>query len=211
MKLKQDFLINRPPDEVWSFFHDIPALAECLPGAEYLGPTDDGRHSGRLTSKIGPFQASFAGEAEVSYDEAARTITCDGKGVDRKGNSRGKMTMVCNVTPAEGGTAVSAESDVQLSGAIAQFGRTGIIAEVANVLVADFVRNVEARLNSATAALAPTSADMTSAPSEAASAAPASRPQNAAPAARPIGGFRLIFLTLKGWVRNLFGSRSHSH
>ena len=33
MQLKQDFLINRPADEVWSFFHDIPALAACLPGA----------------------------------------------------------------------------------------------------------------------------------------------------------------------------------
>jgi len=209
MKLKQDFLINRPLDEVWSFFHDIPALAECLPGAEYLGATDNGRHSGRLTSKVGPFQASFAGEAEVTYDEAARTITCDGKGVDKKGNSRGKMTMVCKVTPAEGGTAVNAESDVQLSGAIAQFGRTGIISEVANVLVADFVRNVEARLNTAAAAAAPVSAD-TAALSEAASAVPPSRPSSGALAARPIGGFRLVFLTLKGWFRSLVASRSHS-
>lgn len=200
MQLKQDFLINRPADEVWSFFHDIPALAECLPGAEYLGPAEDGRHSGKLTSKIGPFQASFAGEASVTYEEAARTIALDGKGVDKKGNSRGKMTMVCKVTPAEGGTAVTAESDVQLSGAIAQFGRTGIIAEVSNVLVADFVRNVEARLNVTAAA-----AD---------AAAPASTPgaqaaTHAAPA-RPIGGFRLLFLALKGWFRNLFGARSTS-
>ena len=80
MQLKQDFLIDRPVDEVWSFFHDIPALAECLPGAEYLGPTEDGKHSGKLTSKIGPFQASFAGEANVAYDEDARTISLDGKG-----------------------------------------------------------------------------------------------------------------------------------
>ena len=199
MELKQDFLINRPTDEVWSFFHDIPALAACLPGAEYIGPTEDGRHSGKLTSKIGPFQASFAGEASVTYDEAARTIALDGKGVDRKGNSRGRMTMVCKVTPSEGGTAVTAESDVQLSGAIAQFGRTGIIAEVSNVLVADFVRNVEARLNAdAAAETVPAAVDV----------APP-RPAVVAPA-RPIGGFRLFFLALRGWVRTLFGARSPS-
>jgi len=206
MQLKQDFLINRPADEVWSFFHDIPALAECLPGAEYLGPAEDGRHAGRLTSRIGPFQASFAGEASVTYDEAARTIALDGKGVDKKGNSRGKMTMVCKVTPAEGGTAVTAESDVQLSGAIAQFGRTGIIAEVSNVLVADFVRNVEARLNATAAAAAP--AGIVAEPMTAAARAVA---PSAAPApARPIGGFRLFYFALKGWVRNLFGARSTS-
>lgn len=211
MQLKQDFLINRPADEVWSFFHDIPALAACLPGAEYIGPTEDGRHSGKLTSKIGPFQASFAGEASVTYDEAARTIALDGKGVDKKGNSRGKMTMVCTVTPAAGGTAVTAVSDVQLSGAIAQFGRTGIIAEVSNVLVADFVRNVEARLNAAAAA-AP--AVDTSVPVAAADAPPVARATPPPPApvapARPIGGFRLFFLALKGWFRNLFGARSAS-
>jgi carbon monoxide dehydrogenase subunit G len=210
MQLKQDFLINRPTDEVWSFFHDIPALAACLPGAEYIGPTEDGRHSGKLTSKIGPFQASFAGEASVTYDEAARTIALDGKGVDRKGNSRGKMTMVCRVTPAEGGTAVTAESDVQLSGAIAQFGRTGIIAEVSNVLVADFVRNVEARLNATAAAAAPATVDS----GGAVAAGPAGPQPAAQPApvatARPIGGFRLFSLALKGWFRSLFAGRSTS-
>jgi carbon monoxide dehydrogenase subunit G len=210
MQLKQDFLINRPADEVWSFFHDIPALAACLPGAEYIGPTEDGRHSGRLTSKIGPFQASFAGEASVTYDEAARTIALDGKGVDKKGNSRGKMTMVCKVTPAAGGTAVTAESDVQLSGAIAQFGRTGIIAEVSNVLVADFVRNVETRLNAEAAASAADTAVPASA--SGAQAVVHAAPPRAAPVApaRPIGGFRLFFLALKGWFRNLFGARSTS-
>lgn len=212
MQLKQDFLINRPADEVWAFFHDIPALAACLPGAEYIGPTEDGRHSGKLTSKIGPFQASFAGEASITYDEAARAIALDGKGVDKKGNSRGKMTMVCKVTPAAGGTSVTAESDVQLSGAIAQFGRTGIIAEVSNVLVADFVRNVEARLN-AVAAAAPPAVD-TGVPVAAADAPPVARATPPPPApvapARPIGGFRLFFLALKGWFRNLFGARSTS-
>jgi carbon-monoxide dehydrogenase small subunit len=210
MQLKQDFLINRPADEVWAFFHDIPALAACLPGAEYIGPTEDGRHSGKLTSKIGPFQASFAGEASVTYDEAARTIALDGKGVDKKGNSRGKMTMVCTVTPAAGGTAVAAESDVQLSGAIAQFGRTGIIAEVSNVLVADFVRNVEARLNATAAAAVAAAPTPVSTPgAEAVMPAPPPRAAPVAPA-RPIGGFRLFFLALKGWFRNLFGARSTS-
>lgn len=210
MQLKQDFLINRPADEVWAFFHDIPALAACLPGAEYIGPTEDGRHSGKLTSKIGPFQASFAGEASVTYDEAARTIALDGKGVDKKGNSRGKMTMVCKVTPAAGGTAVTAESDVQLSGAIAQFGRTGIIAEVSNVLVADFVRNVEARLNATAAAAVAAAPTPVSTPgAEAVMPAPPPRAAPVAPA-RPIGGFRLFFLALKGWFRNLFGARSTS-
>lgn len=187
MKLNQDFTIDRPADDVWRFFHDVPALARCVPGAEYKGLGTDGRHTGRVSSRVGPFQASFEGEADVRYDEAARTIVLDGKGVDRKGNSRGKMTMTCAVTPAgAAATKVVVDSDVALSGAIAQFGRTGLIAEVANVLVADFVKNVEATLEPAPPNV----------PAAAGAAAP--RP---APAAAPVGGLRLVALIIKGWLR----------
>ena len=103
MKLEQTFTIARPVDAVWAVFQDIPAVAACLPGAEYMGPKGEGRHGGRVSSKIGPFQASFEGEAAVAYDELARSILVDGKGLDRKGGSRGRMTMKCVLTPARGG------------------------------------------------------------------------------------------------------------
>lgn len=201
MKLEQNFTIDRPADVVWAAFQDIPAMAACLPGAEYLGPREDGRHAGKVTSKIGPFQASFEGEAEVVYDEAARTIAVDGKGVDRKGNSRGRMTMTCTLAPegAGAGTKVSVVSDVQLSGTIAQFGRTGLITEIANVLVADFVRNVEATIPAAPANAASASAEA-SAPAPEAASAPAAP---IAPA-RPLGTGRLILMALRGWLSRLF-------
>ncbi|ODN72315.1 SRPBCC family protein [Methylobrevis pamukkalensis] len=201
MKLQQDFTINRPVDEVWAFFHDIPALAECLPGAEYLGPKEGGGHTGKVTSKVGPFQASFEGEAQVVYDETARTIALDGKGVDRKGNSRGKMTMTCTVVPDGATTKVGVESDIQLSGTIAQFGRTGIIAEIANILVADFVRNVETRLQAA-APVAATADGSVATPAAPVAAPPAET--------KPLGGFRLLLLALKGWIRNLVKPQSSS-
>jgi carbon monoxide dehydrogenase subunit G len=85
MKLHQEFVIARPLDEVWRFFHDVPDVAACLPGAEYLGAKEDGRHAGKVSAKVGPFQASFEGEADVRYDEAAKSVALEGKGVDRKG------------------------------------------------------------------------------------------------------------------------------
>jgi carbon monoxide dehydrogenase subunit G len=191
MKIQQEFTLVRPLAEVWAFFHDVPAVAECLPGAEYGGQTEDGRHKGRMSMKVGPYQASFEGEAQVVYDEALHAVQMEGKGVDKKGASRGKMTMACALTGDGPETRVAIDADVQLSGAIAQFGRTGIIQEIAKVLIADFVRNVEARL-----------------PDPAAAAAEGPAPAAPAPAAaRPISGLTLLWLSLKGWIAGMFGRK----
>jgi len=195
MKLHQEFVISRPIETVWEFFHDMPQLASCLPGAEYLGPREEGKHAGKVSSKVGPFQANFEGEAEVLYDDASKTIRMEGKGVDKKGASRGKMTMECTLDGEGPVTRVVVDSDVQLSGTIAQFGRTGLISEIANVLVADFVRNAEARMVAADASA--------EGGASAAEVAPAH-----IPAATPISGFGLLLAALRGWIRSFFRRES---
>jgi len=188
MKLHQEFVIARPLDDVWSFLHDVPGVAGCLPGAEYMGPKDDGRHAGKVSAKIGPFQASFEGEAEVRYDEARKSVALEGKGVDRKGASRGKMTMVCTLQDISGQTSIVIDSDVQLSGTIAQFGRTGLINEIANALVTDFVANAD----TAIAARAPHTAN---GPDTDAAVSPRSR---------PISGMVFLLAALRGLFKSLF-------
>jgi uncharacterized protein len=188
MKLHQEFVIARSLDDVWSFLHDVPSVASCLPGAEYIGPKEDGRHAGRVSAKVGPFQASFEGEADVRYDEAQKSVVLEGKGVDRKGASRGKMTMVCTLRQAGAQTSAAIESDLQLSGTIAQFGRTGLITEIANALVANFVTNAEA-------AMAVRQPDAASG-LEMSAAVP--------PAPRSIGAVALFLIALRGLFKSFF-------
>ncbi|MCK1713410.1 MULTISPECIES: SRPBCC family protein [unclassified Bradyrhizobium] len=190
MKLHQEFVIARPIDEVWSFFRDVPRVAACMPGAEYIGAKDDGRHAGKVSAKVGPFQASFEGEADVRYDEAAKSVALEGKGVDRKGASRGRMTMACALQESGVGTAIVVDSDVQLSGTIAQFGRTGLITEIANAMVAGFVTNAEAAIGARGTAQA----------SEPNLAAGLSTP----PAAGPISAIALLLPALRGLFKSLF-------
>jgi uncharacterized protein len=194
VEIKQNFVVSQPLPAVWDFFHDIPSVAQCLPGAEFLGIKDDGAISGKVSAKVGPFQASFEGEAKVKYDDSARKVEFDGKGVDRKGASRGKMSMLCSLTAEGEATRVDVVADVQLSGNIAQFGRTGLLTEIANQLVAEFVRNAEAELSRRNA-------------EPAASATPAgtaAQPSPAVGAVKPINTTSLFFAALKGWVLSLF-------
>ncbi len=187
MKIEQQFTLDQRRDQVWAFFQDVPAVADCLPGAEYLGKLDDGSHSGRMSMKVGPFQASFEGVANVDYNGKNHTVAMSGKGVDKRGASRGKMTMDCAIDKDGDKTRVTVNADVQLSGSIAQFGRTGIIQEIAATLITDFVANVEEALRPVGAV---------------ASATPAPKKKKA-----PASGTRLLWFSLKSWVRSWFRSR----
>jgi carbon monoxide dehydrogenase subunit G len=191
MKLHQEFTIARPIDEVWAFFHDVPKVAACLPGAEYIGAKEQGQHLGKVSAKVGPFQASFEGEADVRYDEQNKSVALEGKGVDRKGASRGKMMMSCALQSSGAATGIVVDSDIQLSGTIAQFGRTGLIAEVANVLVADFVHNAEAAMGSSRSSMPDADAK-------------AEAPSATAAVAKPISGFSLLVMSIRGVIRSWF-------
>ncbi|RDD62195.1 CoxG family protein [Ferruginivarius sediminum] len=193
MKLQHEFEIGRSRDDVWAFFKDIPTVARCLPGAQYEDKDETGKHVGKMLMKVGPFQTAFEGAADVVYDDANNRIDVTGKGVDKKGGSRGKMTMAVQVTEADAATKVHVTTDVQLSGAIAQFGRTGIIEEVADVLIADFVRNADANLSSHTSGS--NGAAESHAPESSASAQPSSQ---------ALPGFSILMRSLLAWLGAFF-------
>ena len=199
MEIKQNFVVSQSLPAVWAFFHDVPRVAECLPGAEYLGSKDDGSISGKVSARVGPFQASFEGEAKVKYDEEAKKVEFEGKGVDRKGASRGKMSMLCRLLPEGNATRVDVLADVQLSGSIAQFGRTGLLTEIANQLVAEFVKNAETELGNRN-----TDTGGTSNLQVDASTRDVSHSLNGSGVVKPLNPISLLFAALKGWLKSLF-------
>ena len=150
MKISQEFVVARPPEVVWELFQDVPSVAQCLPGAELLGQSEDGSYDGRLSVKLGPMAAAFEGKANVIPDAENMTATIDGKGVDKKGGSRGQVKVVYTITPEAGGSKVTVDADVTLSGPVAQFGRTGLINEMSKRLIGEFVECLQSKLSATT-------------------------------------------------------------
>ncbi len=189
MKIEESFSVARDLEEVWGLFQDVERLAECLPGAELTGRTDDGGYEGKVTVKLGPMTATFEGSATVETDEANRTGTVKGRGVDRRGGSQGRVEMRYALVPVDGGTEVRVDADVTLSGAAAQFGRTGLIKEMSRRLIGEFVDCIETKLAAAT-------------PEEA-----------AAVSAGEVRGLSLLWsslwATVVRWLRRLFGGREN--
>jgi uncharacterized protein len=146
VKISQSFTVARPLADVWAFFRDVAAVARCMPGAELTEDKGGGVYAGKVKARLGPFGASFEGEAKVAADPVSHSGHVEGKGVDRRGGSRTRMVMDYRLEATEGGTRVTVDADVTLAGAIAQFGRTSLMQETANILVRDFAGALEAQL-----------------------------------------------------------------
>ena len=147
MQIKQSVTVNRPREEVWALFQDIPTIAGCMPGAELRGDNGDGTYAGVVSIKLGPFKAAFEGEVQHQPDAAAFSGKAEGRGIDKKGGSRSRMTMNYVLIDKGGVTDLSVDTEIQLSGPVAQFGRPGIVTETAKLLIQQFVANIEAELN----------------------------------------------------------------
>ncbi len=146
MKITEVIEVGRDVDQVWTLFQDVPELARCLPGAELTEDKGDGVYAGSIGAKLGPMTANFEGEATVESDAATHTGTVKGKGMDKRGGSVGQVKMEYAMEPTEAGTRITVDADVILSGAAAQFGRTGLIKEMSSRLIGEFVACVETKL-----------------------------------------------------------------
>lgn len=182
MKITKTVDVAASPDDVWDYFQDVPAVAQCIPGAELTGHGDDDAYEGRLTVKLGPMTANFDGTASVSADPDTRSGTIVGTGRDRSGGSRGKLSMDYRVVPAAEGSRLEFDADVTLAGPVAQIGRQGLIDEMSGRLIEDFVRCVESRLDAS---------DGEPAPAE----------------SSELRGFRLLLAGLVGILRSMFSRR----
>ena len=150
MTLTNAFELGRPVDDVWEAFADVPSVAQCLPGADLTADKGDGAYEGSVQIKLGPMTAKFEGEATVTRDDAAKTGHIAGKGVDRSGGSRGQVKVDYTVAAANGGAEVTVDADISLSGAIAQFGRSGLVEEITKRLIGEFVECLEAKMSAPT-------------------------------------------------------------
>jgi carbon-monoxide dehydrogenase small subunit len=151
-RFEEAFVIRQPPATVWNTFADIPAIAACLPGAT-LAEYDAHAVRGKISVKLGPISASFAGSAVVERDDAALLGVIRGAGHDRGTGSRTKGEVTYRLKPEDDGrkTRVLLSVEYSLQGALAQFSRSGIAQDLGRRLVADFASNLNGRLAGAPA------------------------------------------------------------
>ncbi|GAA0486689.1 hypothetical protein Ade02nite_10530 [Paractinoplanes deccanensis] len=184
MKITNEFTVHTSIERAWQVLTDLPVIAPCMPGAQLTGVEGD-VYKGKVKVKVGPVISDFAGTAQFTEkDDAAYRAVIDAKGRDARsaGNASALVTAVLSPS-GDNSTLVSVDTDLKISGKLAQFG-SGMIKEVSSKLLAQFVTNLEAKLAADPAASSSSAASPSSAafPTSAASAA---SPTSAASAASP--------------------------
>lgn len=147
MEFTNHFHIPLPLADAWKLMLDVPRILPCLPGARLTGTVGEDQYLGSVSVKLGPIKLSFDGKAEMlRKDEATHTAWLRGSGLDPKGRGSAQSEFsFALVEAATGGTDVTVRTDLQLSGAVAQYGRgSGMIEEVAVHILKQFERNLAA-------------------------------------------------------------------
>lgn len=146
MQLSNTFTVSLPVDQTWSTFLDLERIAPCLPGAA-ITDVDGDSFEGGVKIKVGPISAQYRGTGTfVEKDESAHRVTISAKGKDVGGQGNAEATIVATLTPHGEGTQVKVDTDLDLSGRVAQFGR-GVISDVTGRLMTQFAKNLEAEIN----------------------------------------------------------------
>jgi len=168
MEISKTFVVNAPPEKVWSFLTDLPRVARSLPGAAIGEKLDDKSSAGTMTVKVGPVSSTYKGKVTFErLDPTARTaeIVASGQDVRGKGGADLRLTSSLKALP-DGSTEVTAVSLVNVTGILAQMGR-GMIQDVSDEMFQLFSERMRAELeapvpaagSSAPSAAAPASAD----------------------------------------------------
>jgi uncharacterized protein len=143
MKLQNEFTVSVPIERAWETLLDIERVAGFLPGAKIEPASEDGTFRGSMKVKVGPMTVNYEGTARLAaVDEAARTADIEVRAKEAKGQGTAAAVIRNTLVEEADGTRVVAETDLQVTGRQAQFGR-GIMQDVAGRMLGDFARRFE--------------------------------------------------------------------
>ena len=151
MELTNDFEVDLPVDQAWAVLTDVERIAPCLPGAE-LREVEGDEYRGVVKVKVGPITAEYKGKASfVELDGGSYHAVLRAQGRDTRGQGNASATISATLEPRDASTYVSVVTELTISGRVAQFGR-GVLADVSNKLMSEFVERLHASLLSPLAA-----------------------------------------------------------
>jgi carbon monoxide dehydrogenase subunit G len=186
MKLEHNFRVGVPVGEAWSTLLDIERIAPCMPGAQ-LQEVHGDEYRGIVKVKVGPITAQYKGVARLTEtDEPAGRLIITAEGRDTRGQGNASATITARLSADGDGTQVAVETDLNVTGKVAQFGR-GVMADVSHKLLGQFVDCLSTNILGPGAPITstPAAAPAAPAPGPGPSTAPVSPPASSASPVSP--------------------------
>lgn len=142
MQIEDQFRVPVPIDDAWRLLLDIERIAPCLPGAQ-LQEVEGDEYRGVVKVKVGPITAQYKGSAHLEQvDDTAHTAVLRAIGRETRGQGNASAAIKLSMRADGDATVVSIDTDLAVTGKVAQFGR-GVLADVSAKLLTQFVDNLE--------------------------------------------------------------------
>jgi carbon monoxide dehydrogenase subunit G len=142
VKIEDQFRVDVPIDEAWKVLLDLERIAPCLPGAQ-LTEVEGDEYRGTVKIKVGPITAQYKGVAKITEaDESNHKVVLQAEGRDTRGQGNASAAVVATLVEDGAGTVVKIDTDLNITGKVAQFGR-GVMADVSSKLLGQFADNLQ--------------------------------------------------------------------
>jgi carbon monoxide dehydrogenase subunit G len=150
MQITTRFEVSAPIDKAWAYLLDVRKVANCVPGASLTQVIDDHTYEGKIEIKLGPIAVGYKGRVSLeNIDEASHRLQIKAQGVENRGRGGATSTTTAQLTPNGQATSVVMNTELAVSGVVAQFGRSGIMQEVAQRLTQRFGSCIDQELKAA--------------------------------------------------------------
>ncbi len=146
MKIQNEIEVAAPADELFDVLSDVERVAPLLPGATLEGKEDDDTYAGTVKVKVGPITVSYRGTIRFQeLDREARRAVMRASGKEVNGQGSTEATITATVTGSDSRSVLAMDTDMEVRGKVAQFGR-GAIGNVSGRILDQFARNLEAQV-----------------------------------------------------------------
>lgn len=143
MKLLNEFTVAAPIEETWTTLLDVERVASCLPGASIEPVGEDGSYRGRMRVKVGPVSMSYGGTVRLAeVDADSHVAAFEARAKETRGTGTAAAKIRNTLTETADGTRVQVETELDVTGRPAQFGR-GLMEEVAAKMLGQFSGRLE--------------------------------------------------------------------
>jgi aerobic carbon-monoxide dehydrogenase small subunit len=147
-EITESFRVPYSRDRVWQLFIDLDRVVQCMPGARLSKQPFNGRAEGEMRIKLGPIVSTFVGALDIERDDMEFSGIIRGAGRDFRSGSGARAIISYRVEEMNKmSSQVLVSVKFMLTGALAHFGRSGLIRDVANHLTTVFAANLASTLS----------------------------------------------------------------
>ena len=120
MKLAGSYKLNLKKEDIWKALNDPNILKQCIPGCENFNKINNTHFNVTATNQIGPMNATFSGDVNLSNIKENESYTLSGEGQSSVGFANGSAEV--KLIEQDGVTTLNYEVNINVGGKIAQLG-----------------------------------------------------------------------------------------